>query len=309
MGSFNSIGFVSNLPIVWRDKTTLIFLFNQHEYIHKRMNNIDNKLSGIVSGNELFKPMFLPVQGDYADCGRIENIVRTPLVDYIEEFFGLSIEQIIKQVDNNSVGRGDKRSCSSKNDDIFEYVTYTLELTEVYDKMVDMSNPNMSTWSGRLSDNMEVIKNSTRDIRFNGTPKNLYDNLSLSLDIKFHEKMISKIEDPIEIKKAEEMLAKLKVSTPIDLLEMTGIDEQYFMDFISFHLLLNDLNSKYFPSNYGSQDQDYVKRYELLSKYLNIVSTKINENIYENGSDFEDYDRLKAKIREEKIDIIFDEQV
>lgn len=305
MGSFNKIGFMSNLPIVWGDKTTLMFILDVGKERKKRMSNFGedymiNYSKGTVNSTDFFKPIFLPIHGDYDDYGCVDNIVETPVVKYIENFFGLSISNIIKQIDNNSVGRGDKTT-SPENSEVFDMMSYSLELTEVYDTVSDITDPNES-YRGRVS-NADVIRSFSRgEVMFSGKHNDISER-GMGFRLSMLKSVIEKLPNEDKYKKELELLESDNVT---EMLGMEDISEDIFMKFISFHESLESMNGKYFPSNYGNQDQDYVKHYELLSKYLNIVTKKINESIYENGSDFEDYDRLKSKIREEKIDIIFD---
>lgn len=125
MGCFGKIGFISSLPISWRDDTTLIFMIpNKYK---------DN--GGITYSTDWYQPFMLPIHGKYDDYGSIEEVVNTDSVKFIEEFFGLDIKTIISEVDDNSVGRGGSKTSATKNKEIYEKLHFGLEHTKVYKKL------------------------------------------------------------------------------------------------------------------------------------------------------------------------------
>lgn len=127
MGSFNKQGFISSLPICSGDAATLIFL--------KPNKYCDSKQGGVVYSTDWYEPVFLPVFGEYDDYGRIENIKRTDSVKFIEDYFGLDIKSIIDEVDDNGVGRHGGTITCTKNEELYEKLTFALEHTSVYEKM------------------------------------------------------------------------------------------------------------------------------------------------------------------------------
>ena len=127
MGSFNKIGFVSSLPILSGDETVLVFM------IPNKYN--EGKNSGVCYSTDWFEPAFLPVYGVYDDYGRIENVQDTKAVKFIENFFGIDIMTMIEEVDDNAVGRGGKKCTAIRNKEIYEKLTFGLELARVYEKM------------------------------------------------------------------------------------------------------------------------------------------------------------------------------
>lgn len=126
MGSFNKIGFISSLPITAGDETTLIFMV-RNEYF-------DESNSGVVYSTDMFEPAFLPIFGVYDDYGKIEYVERTKSVEFIEDFFGIPIETIIEEVDDNAVGRSNELT-ATKNENFYKKLTFGLELTSVYNKL------------------------------------------------------------------------------------------------------------------------------------------------------------------------------
>ena len=132
MGSFNKIGFISNLPITSGDKTVLIFT-TVNGYSAEAMG-------GVTYSDDAYVPTLLPIFGEYDDYGKIDCIVRDTNVEFIENFFGLSIDEIVEIVDDNAVGRGDPKS-APKHKDIFDKMVFCLEHQGVYEKMASTTRP------------------------------------------------------------------------------------------------------------------------------------------------------------------------
>jgi hypothetical protein len=80
MGSFNKIGFISSLPIMYGDETTLVFMM-PNKYV-------TDKHSGVCNLTDFYEPAFLPIFGKYNDYGTIEDVQMTKSVEFIEKFFG-----------------------------------------------------------------------------------------------------------------------------------------------------------------------------------------------------------------------------
>ena len=76
MGCFNSSGFISKLPILGGDKVVCFIA-------------LENKDG--ISGHPLYypdsvvAPYFLPVRGEYNEYGSLYNVVKSPIVDFIEK--------------------------------------------------------------------------------------------------------------------------------------------------------------------------------------------------------------------------------
>lgn len=131
MGSFGKIGFISSLPISAGDETTLVFL--------KPNKYSDNKSGGITYSTDWYEPIFPPIFGEYDDYGKIEDVKKTDSVKFIEDFFGLPIDQIIEEVDDNSVGRHNSNAMEApKNNNIYRNLTFGLEHTSVFRKMSEI---------------------------------------------------------------------------------------------------------------------------------------------------------------------------
>ena len=267
MGCYNKISMMSGLPIEANDETVLVFMsVNGTSSWRKDM-------SGTCYSHDYFIPTFLPIFGQYDDYGKIDSIKDTSSVKFIEEFFGESIVDIIEKVDDNAVGRGKDEIKMTKNQDLFKKLTFGLEHKLVYDKLVTEC---------RVSyDRKELIEYicqwGTRDVLPAGAR---FPDAFMSKYIA--EKSGIEYKDPVE-----EFINK--------------IGEQTILDFLSFNNGVSTINGKYFPSNYGSQSQDHVLHYKLLSLYRNLMIEKLRN--YDEQEEI--IQQLQAEIRDEKlIDIL-----
>lgn len=260
MGSFNKTGFISQLPIEYGDECVLVLMSATEQY--------GSDISGVVYSHDHFEPMFIPIFGEYDDYGTIENIKKTPICDYICEFFGEpDIDSLIGKIDDNSVGRGDKINVI-KNNDIFKKMTFGLEHKSVYDKMV-------SEYLTDIKDLPYHIRSysGTRGLKINGTRIG-DDSISVFMAQKTNQTYV----DPI-----------------IEFVNKIGKEE--ILNFISFSDAISVLNSKYSPSNYGSQSQEHTLHYKLLTLYRNIIVKKLGE--YDDNDKI--LEQLRTEIRDEKL--------
>jgi hypothetical protein len=103
MGCFNVAGTMSNLSIGHGDKVVFIPLLQSCYSKKEGMLPIgaETMLVGDNGASMFFSPFCLPIVGEYNDYGSVENIVRDGNVEYLENYFGISIEQFMEQISRN----------------------------------------------------------------------------------------------------------------------------------------------------------------------------------------------------------------
>jgi hypothetical protein len=78
-------------------------------------------------GSQVFySPFGFPINGEYEDCGRLTNIIKDTNTNFIEEYFGITIEEIIEYV----YGRHDN-NLLIKNRDVLRNISLSYYNTEV----------------------------------------------------------------------------------------------------------------------------------------------------------------------------------
>jgi hypothetical protein len=99
MGSFSYTCHLSGLPITSGTKCALLPLFPKEKWGYDNsQKDLTNFGKGNLCSNDTvnmyFDELFFPIFGKYDDYGGIENIEKDDNTKVLEEFFGLTIEQI-----------------------------------------------------------------------------------------------------------------------------------------------------------------------------------------------------------------------
>lgn len=155
MGSFNKKGNFSNLPIVYDDEVIAIIGLKTVKG-YQELDNIPPGLS--------FTPLSLPFEGKYDDYGGVKDIVVTPAVKHIEEWFGKSIQDLVKlcerctddcrfQVEEDAQAfvdrvHGTLRIAIDEKDTYYS-PAIIIEHKSVFDTIVDMSGDEFLSALGR----------------------------------------------------------------------------------------------------------------------------------------------------------------
>lgn len=130
MGCFKQTSFLSNLQL--SDGTPSVLIFMKTKGRGHATYATDN-----------YEPILMPIFGTYDDYGRIENIERDKNVEFIEEFFGTDIDNLVKIIDDRMIGRYTKEENpfgAIKNAEYLKDVVFALEHREIYDLMVSLGN-------------------------------------------------------------------------------------------------------------------------------------------------------------------------
>ncbi|MBP3732496.1 MAG: hypothetical protein J6I84_04545 [Bacilli bacterium] len=95
MGCFNTTGFLSRLPILAGQRVACFIGIETHRGFRE-----------LYYPDSVIAPYFLPVYGKYDDYGAVGNIDSGPVVDALENYFGVGIEEILKSVERCLYGKG-----------------------------------------------------------------------------------------------------------------------------------------------------------------------------------------------------------
>lgn len=94
MGCWNGTCGISNLPIMAGDRIVL--------FVCKRNKNMSN-VTTVYYSDDMSKPIYLPIRGEYNDYGSIENIdnsnVNKILVDVINKQYELDLKDVKETID------------------------------------------------------------------------------------------------------------------------------------------------------------------------------------------------------------------
>lgn len=132
MGSFNSTGFISKIPITYGDKVVCI-IATVNKNIGRELYYPDSMVS----------PWTFPIYGEYNDYGSIENVRRDFHVELLEKIFGKDIEKVCKGIERMIYG--------NNLDKCIEYWKNNKEITELYLPLKKLYDTVNLSWMGSES--------------------------------------------------------------------------------------------------------------------------------------------------------------
>lgn len=149
MGSFNVAATMSKISLNAGDKVVFIPLLPRDYGYKKEPNVIIGPQSMVVSNDgapAYYTPSFLPIFGEYNDYGSIEDIERDKNVDYIEKYFGITIEDFMEAVTRNWCRDDMPEGMFEEREDELKSMSGMFEHREIYDKMVQAGSDENSAY-------------------------------------------------------------------------------------------------------------------------------------------------------------------
>ena len=170
----NGSGTISKLMISSYDKVVFIPLIPTN-YFDTKDPNVVIKPTPTLSSCEpdsLFMPRFLPIVGEYGDYCQMESIKKDKNTKYIEEYFGITIEQFVREVGK---GNHTKQSyCKNDKADELAAMSGMFEHYEVYKALIKEGNKQMVAYEhlGLHAETLELLgfkeeDKDTGDKRYN----------------------------------------------------------------------------------------------------------------------------------------------
>ena len=315
MGSFNKKGCFSNMPIVYGDRVVAL------------LGVRDKQGEDCFNFGNVFTPISLPIRGEYDDYGSLKNIDYSPTHKILEDWFDLSIEEIVKMGERCSIGcNNDYPQEEEFFDKAFgdfkpmfmrehEYsFTLIMEHEEVFDKIVHIHKP-LQEYLERDFDadvrDDKKIRELTAQVNEKYADKTAKDMTAEELD-EFMDVTWGEFKDmPIERtyitylshRRATDSGARKSVynfgtyfNSSIVLHPYKGIElkEEYKNDFVTFSGLIfgmMHLHLNWGVSNNYGQDAPYAHCVEFLETTLNMIKNKLVEHHYDEEEDYYDYER------------------
>lgn len=308
MGSFYSTCSVSSMTLS-NQKTSIQLLAPNHS------TDFSEHLNMVVSNDgaqAFFSPFGFPIHGEYYDYGRIENIVRDKNVEMLEDFFGITIDNILENI-------GDDRYIPEniKNIEIFKKLGMTYYRTEVLEYLqsgwnnIDLVNPKEYSSGSRMTkllksledrkvdhsryeELLKIGKNKTEDQK-----EELYEIMDLmSNSLKRENSYVNSLARP-------NMFTTLPITTEFK----ECILKQYqYIKTLGF-----ELSRLLIPSVYGSQETNWASQYKLNDFVNDLLAGDMKYELDNNGwvgdEETEEYEIVKdhaMKVRDRKINRILD---
>ncbi len=291
MGSFYLTCSISHMTLT-NQKTSVQLLIPTMDYKgNTDLNGHRNLICTNEGAQAFFSPFGFPIKGEYYDYGYIDEIQRDKNVEQLEEFFGGSIDDIIKHIGRTSDWT------PPKNEEIYQKLYMTFFRTEVLEFLergwdtIDLVNPGKYTYDSYLK---KFIHNAKK---------------APTLDQKVH--VIEKrgrgeqlTEDEIEIMFYSEYSTfgsaecYIKATMNSNFLKLLGVDfDAQLNDILKHATFLKrfgfSLDRILLPSVYGSQETNFTETY-LLNDFVNDLLVQDMENEYDDYG--EDVNSEKERI-------------
>jgi hypothetical protein len=183
MGSFNTSGFISKLPINYGDKVVCLICIPS------------GKIHDFYESESLLGPICLPIYGKYNDYGSIYDIEKNNVTDFIEKFFGTTVENVCKGVLICQCESSNKLSKIISQFKESDYNKENLEYVEPLAKIYSSKYFNVFKYGSEREHNAPVLiyehrkiyemmsdsDNFNEDDNFNTDYKKYIDNYSICL--------------------------------------------------------------------------------------------------------------------------------
>jgi len=269
MGSFYSTCSVSNMTLSSQNTSILILAPSYDTTFKEHLNMIVSN----DGAQAFFSPFGFPIHGTYDDYGYIENIKRDKNVEMLEEYFGVDIDSILK-----NIGRERDTPKDIKHKEFYQTLGMTYFRTEVLEYLekgwdkYNLDNPEEYSSDGRLKkilSSVENVKGMSPEKLAELVKKRVDDTITDDeRDLYFDYIMSSNRRENTYIRSLVKGNMFLELPITIDFKD--EILKQYTM-----LMALYDLKKNLIPSNYGSQEDNWIELY----KFNDFVSDILAEDI------------------------------
>ena len=288
MGSFFLTCSVSHMTLNYQNTSVQLIIpkYDTEEYSSLSLKEHMRCICSNDGAQEFFSPFGFPIHGKYDDCGELKNIQRDKNVEVLEEFFGITIEDIIANA-------GDDRDVpnDTKNKEIFLKLGKTFFRTDVLEFMerdwkdIDLNNPKPHSGNGYLKQFIDAVKSVPSAARLDELKEKVKNKTATEAeeDEFFGGRNTYSIFSQSYIKSSDNFFRLL----PIDFdSQLDDIKKQYTF----IRRFGNSMNRCLLPSDYGSQQDNFTEIYELNEFVNDLLIEDIRDN-YETDDmdDMEDY--------------------
>jgi len=298
MGSFYSTCSVSSMTLV-NQKTSILLLAPGYS------TDFSEHLGMIVSNDgpqAFFSPFGFPIHGEYDDYGYIDNIQRDKNVEMLEDFFGIDIQDILRNI-------GDDRDIPDniKNKEVFEKLGMTYFRTEVLEYLekdwdkINLKNPKSFSMGSRIKILLEALSNkvSVDDPR-------ILELISKKDRTDEERQELYKLMDMANGSAVREN-SYITSLCKANMFKLLNITEDFKENILKQYIFLNkmdNLKKLLIPSVYGSQDDNWKEQYEL-NEFINELLIEDLKNYYDGYDDYDEVNSLiKSHERSKKLNML-----
>lgn len=288
MGSFNVAGSMSNLSLRCGTEVVFIPLIpNRNNYKirgTKEKGDILLTPSSQLVSNEgasyMYVPAFLPIKGIYNDYGSLKEIERDANVEYIEDYFGITIDEFMAQVTRNWCNDHNAFCEDESRNELLYNLSGMFESRQVYDDMVAMSKVehsayNSSYLSSVVLEELGFIYNkdeSTGDDRYNMYYKHPeIPVIAIHCDGSFSNVIdLTKNKEINNVFKIKDLEEKLKKHFDVILSMHCDLDELKQMPYDYFEIK-DIINKRANSTNEENEGNEESSEYNELMEYINTL--------------------------------------
>lgn len=302
MGSFYSTCSISNMTLT-HQKTSVLLLSPNHNI------SFEDHLGMIVSNDRcqtFFSPFGFPIHGEYDDYGYITNIKRDRNVQMIEDYFGIGIDEVLKNI-------GDTRYIPKeiKNGEIYEKLGKTYFRTEILEYLQEgwesydfLNKPDENNrLYNRFQKFLELLKSNQSNTNRRETIDNLFEKMGEGTITEDEKTMLSLLigSNPLKEYSYISQMSKFNMFSllPINLEFKEEILKQYCM-----LMSLTPLHKILIPSNYGGQETNWAEIYNLNNFINDLLVEDIKEGEFNSKEEKDILNNHKLIKRKRKINSI-----
>ena len=235
MGCWNATCGLSQMPIKYNDEVKMVLLISGH--YHKDISTG----SGFCHPDNMFKPLFFPVNGTYNDYGGIDTTEnKQEVIDVICKYLSpnevLDFDKLLEQVSN----------------DKFPEVSFTLIHKEVYDKFIKLTEneKRFSVKNNLRKHSEEAVDASIEYIEY-------FENYLRQLGIEPAERMDTTFLHKKSNNEHYTRCLPMLYNSSADLKLLKALKDEA-VDFIIMNRALDNARKFWSPqSSAGGQDVDY----------------------------------------------------
>ena len=278
MGSFYLTCSISHMTLT-NQKTSVQLLIPKMDYKgNTELKEHKNLICTNDGAQAFFSPFGFPIKGEYYDYGYIDEIQRDKNVEQLEEFFGGSIDDIIKHI-------GRQRDWTPpKNEEIYEQLHMTFFRTEVLEFLergwdtVNLTDPYDYSGDAYIKKFIDLVKKAPT-----------MEQKAEVLEKRSKGEELTEDEYGIMFHSEYEVFGSsncyIKTAANRNFLRLLGVDiEAQLNDVLKQSTFLTRfgwrLDRILLPSVYGSQETNFTQTY-LLNDFVNDLLIQDMENEYD----------------------------
>jgi hypothetical protein len=290
-------------------KTSILILVPGYDITFKEHLNMIVSNDGAQA---FFSPFGFPIHGVYDDYGHITYIKRDKNVEMLEEYFGVDIDDILQ-----NIGRERDTPKNIKHKEFYQTLGLTYFRTEVLEYLergwdkYDLVNPDKYSGAERLKKLIDSIeKNKIKGLSSEKLVELVQKKSNGTITDDEKEMYFDHLINSTRLERT--YIASLTKGNMFNDLPITiDFKDEILKQYTMLNTLGFDLRKTLMPSNYGSQEDNWISLYkfndfvnDLLVEDIKCVHESWGEDLPEDAQEV--VNLHKAVVRNRKINTLID---